>query len=289
MTGTPRHVVYVITGLSGAGKSYASHALEDAGFYCVDNLPPDLIKQFVVLAVRGGAPRQRVALVCDVRGGSRFNDLFRALDALKRQGIAHRIVFLEASDDVLVRRFSETRRKHPLDSGSLVADIERERGLLEEIRSRADVIIDTSAYSVSKLKEHMLKLVGDAATEELVAVTVMSFGFKYGLPVQSDLVFDVRFLPNPHYVADLAPLTGQDERVQRYVLADEVSGEFEERVTDFIDFLMPQFVREGKSHVTIAFGCTGGRHRSVTFAERLGKHLRGGSYRVIVEHRDLER
>ena len=281
--------VFVITGLSGAGKSYASHALEDGGFYCVDNLPPDLIKQFVELATRSKGRAVRLGLVCDVRGGSRFNDLFQALSGLKKLGVVHRIIFLEASDEVLLRRFSETRRRHPLDSGSLRDDISKERKLLEDVRCRADVIIDTSDYSVSRLKEHMMELIDLKQSKESLNVQVTSFGFKYGLPIESELVFDLRFLPNPHYVNDLAGLTGQNEKVQKYILESRVSGEFKSQVFDLIDFLMPEYIREGKCHLNIAFGCTGGRHRSVTFAELLKKHLRSQGFRVLVEHRDLER
>ena len=281
--------VFVITGLSGAGKSYASHALEDAGFYCVDNLPPDLIKQFVELATRSKGRALKLGLVCDVRGGTRFNDLFQALAGLKKLGVVHRIIFLEASDEVLLRRFSETRRRHPLDSGSLRDDIKSERKLLEDVRCRADVIIDTTDYSVSRLKEHLMEIVDSKVANKALNVVVTSFGFKYGLPIESELVFDVRFLPNPHYVKDLAPLTGQNEKVQKYVLSSEISKDFHTRIFSFIDFLMPQYIKEGKCHLTIAIGCTGGRHRSVTFAELITKHLRGQGYKVIVDHRDLER
>jgi len=281
--------VFVITGLSGAGKSYASHALEDAGFYCVDNLPPDLIPQFVELAARSRGQTLRLALVCDVRGGSRFADLFGALAGLKKQGIAYRIIFLEASDEVLLRRFSETRRRHPLDTGNLREDIARERSLLEDVRCRADVIIDTTSYSVSRLKERLMKVIDCQVANENLNVLVTSFGFKYGLPVDAELVFDVRFLPNPHYVPELAPLTGQNERVQKFILDSDVSREFRDRVQSFADFLMPQYLNEGKTHLHIAFGCTGGRHRSVTFALLMTKHLRSQGFRVIVDHRDAER
>ena len=284
-----KKTVFVITGLSGAGKSYASNALEDAGFYCVDNLPPDLIKQFVELASRGMGRNFRLSLVCDVRGGTRFNDLFRALSGLKKHGISHRIIFLEASEEILLRRFSETRRRHPLDSGSIKEDIAKERELLSDVRLRADVIIDTSSYGVSRLKEHMMEIIGSDSIQQPMNIVVSSFGFKYGLPKESDLLFDVRFLPNPHYVPNLAPLTGQTKAIQNYVLNDETSKEFKDRLFEFIDFLMPNYVKEGKSQLTIAFGCTGGRHRSVTFAELLSRHLKTRRFRVIVEHRDLER
>jgi len=282
-------MILVITGLSGAGKSYASHVLEDAGYYCVDNLPPDLIKQFVELAFQSGKGKTRLALVCDVRGGTRFQDLFESLNTLEHQGVAHRIVFLEASEEVLLRRFSETRRRHPLDSGTLRDDIRRERELLADIRTKADIIIDTSTFSVSRLKEKMLEVTGMRTQTKGMNVVVSSFGFKYGVPSESDLVFDVRFLPNPHYVAELAPLTGKDERIQNYVLDSDTSRDFSVRFLDFIDFLMPQFTKEGKSHLTIAIGCTGGRHRSVTFAEILASHLRASAYHVRVSHRDLAR
>jgi len=281
--------VFVITGLSGAGKSYASSVMEDSGFYCVDNLPPDLIKQFVELASRGRSNDFRLSLVCDIRGGKRFNDLFLALAGLKKHGISHRIIFLEASEKILLRRFSETRRRHPLDSGSIKDDIAKERELLADVRVRADVIIDTSTYGVSRLKEHMMEIIDSDSTEEPMNVIVSSFGFKYGLPEESDLLFDVRFLPNPHYVPELAPLTGQTKKIQNYVLNSDVSKDFHKRLFDFIDFLLPNYVTEGKSQLTIAFGCTGGRHRSVTFTELLAAHLKSKRFRVMVEHRDLER
>jgi UPF0042 nucleotide-binding protein len=281
--------VVVITGLSGAGKSYASSVLEDAGFYCVDNLPPDLIKQFVELASRGRDSDFKLSLVCDIRGGRRFNDLFMALAGLKKRGISHRIIFLEASEEILLRRFSETRRRHPLDSGSIKEDIAKERELLADVRLRSDVIIDTTTYGVSRLKEHVMEIIGSDPSKQQMNVIVSSFGFKYGLPKESDLLFDVRFLPNPHYVPELAPLTGQTKMIQNYVLNSPVSRDFHKRLFDFIDFLLPNYVAEGKSQLTIAFGCTGGRHRSVTFTELLAAHLKANKFRVITEHRDLER
>jgi len=287
--GNSEKTVIVITGLSGAGKSYASSVLEDAGFYCVDNLPPDLIKQFVELASRGRTSNFRLSLVCDVRGGMRFNDLFKALSNLKKQGVSHRIIFLEASEKILLRRFSETRRRHPLDSGSIKEDISKERELLADIRLKSDVIIDTSTYGVSKLKEHLMDIIGSNTLQQPMNIVVSSFGFKYGLPKESDLLFDVRFLPNPHYVPELAPLTGQTKKIQSYVLDSTTSKDFKSKLFDFVDFLLPNYVKEGKTQLTVAFGCTGGRHRSVTFAELLARHLKPQRFRVIIEHRDLER
>lgn len=284
-----KKTVHIITGLSGAGKSLASHCLEDLGYYCVDNLPPELIEQFVELAATGSSNRERIALVCDARGGDKFEDLFLALERLSKKGIHHFIIFLEARDEVLIRRFSETRRAHPLRAGTLSECIKMERDLLEEVRGNAAAIVDTTDLSPTELRKKISDLAQDTLSREALQVVVTSFGFKYGLPVESDLVFDARFLPNPYYVPSLASLTGRDEAVSTYIFKWEVSRQFQSEIFRFVDFCLPQFVKEGKSNLTISIGCTGGRHRSVALAEELRRHVAAKGMEAIVRHRDVGR
>lgn len=279
----------IITGLSGAGKSEAVRCFEDLGFFCVDNLPPALIPKFAELCSHSGGKVNKIALVSDIRGGNFFDSLEDSLGELEKTGFGYEILFLEASDEVLVRRFKETRRRHPLaPEGALVDAIAEERRRLEGIRGRANRIVDTSILTPRQLHqeiEHGYQGGGDRR----LAVTVVSFGFKYGLPLDADMVFDVRFLPNPHYVKSLKPQTGLDRAVADYVFKWPVSIHFVRKLTDMFTFLMPQFVSEGKSHLVVAIGCTGGRHRSVAIAERLGRHLSAEGYRVGIDHRDVER
>ncbi len=282
--GLPAFVI--VTGLSGAGKSEAIRALEDLGFFCVDNLPPALIPTFVELCRQSGRI-QRAALVSDARGGEFFDELSQALSTLESKGIRYRILFLEASDEALVRRFKQTRRRHPLaPEGSVLEGIRAERRRLEPLRGRADIIVDTTALSPRQLREHVIRQAEALASVQGMSVTVVSFGYGRGIPLDADLVLDVRFLPNPHYVPELRPLTGNDAAVAEYVFQWPVAREFMDRLCTFIDFLLPHFVREGKSHLLIAIGCTGGRHRSVAVANRLAEHLRRAGYQAAVEHRD---
>ena len=280
----------VITGVSGAGKSRAVNSLEDLGFYCVDNMPPALIPKFAELCLQTEGKIRNVAIVTDVRGGALFNSLFDGLDELRKQGGEYKILFLDADDSVLIRRFKETRRRHPLqEAGSSITDaLRNERELLRPARERADYIIDTSNLSPAQLKEQITVLfMGDNRTG--LMVSCMSFGFKYGTPTESDLVFDVRCFPNPFYIDELKPLTGLDAPVRDYVFSSEKTCTFMKKLFDMIDFLLPLYMEEGKSQLVIAIGCTGGRHRSVAIAEALYRHLLDRGIRAAVSHRDIQR
>lgn len=279
----------IVTGLSGAGKTQATKALEDLGYFCVDNLPPMLIAKFAELC-RHSANSRRVAVVCDIRGGEFFDAVFEALEELDRAAMPYQILFLEADDEALVRRHKETRRRHPLAAnGRILEAIKEERARLQALRGRATKIIDTSDLSPQKFREELVQIfAGDGGLERLI-VTVVSFGFKYGLPLDADLVFDVRFLPNPHYVEELRPFTGNDERVDAYVMNWPVTRRFMRRISDLLDFLLPHYVHEGKTQLAVALGCTGGRHRSVVIANHLAEQLRAHGHTVLVEHRDAGR
>lgn len=276
-----------MTGLSGAGKTLAARALEDIGFYCVDNLPSGLIGEFMELGRAAG--HTRLAVVNDVRAGS-AESLERALEDLTRRGLAYQLLFLEARDDVLIRRYKESRRRHPLASGAnLLSGIERERGLLRGLRGRADRIVDTTNLSSLDLRAELGALfAGDNGTGRMLC-TVTSFGFKYGLPSDADLVFDVRFLPNPHYEPGMAALAGTDAHVADFVLGQPVAREFLERLKGFLAFVLPQYVQEGKEQLMVAIGCTGGQHRSVAIAEEIAEAMRLDGYPAAVQHRDLVR
>jgi UPF0042 nucleotide-binding protein len=286
---TSERLVYILTGLSGAGKSLVSHYLEDQGFYCVDNLPPELIEKFVELTLESQKTIRHILLVSDVRSGDQFPLLLQALDRLDLKGIRHRIIFLEAANEILVRRFSETRRRHPLNSGSLVEDIQRERVLLADVRERADILLDTSNFTVHQLRKHLLSVLNQKLTSDKLSLVLTSFGYKYGIPVDSDLVFDVRFLPNPHYVPHLAPKTGCDPSVDEFIFQSDVSRKLWQHMTSLLEFLIPEYVNEGKSVLTISVGCTGGQHRSVALVERLSKLFAKDNLNIIKTHRDLER
>ncbi|HHY59367.1 MAG TPA: RNase adapter RapZ [Clostridia bacterium] len=279
----------IVTGMSGAGKTQAVRCLEDLGFLCVDNLPPALVPRFVELLRAQDNPPEKAALVMDARGGRLFDAFAEALEYLDRSGYAYEILFLDASEEVLVRRYKETRRRHPMFfEGGILASIQRERQRLQDIRERADKVIDTSDLTNHQLKKLIYDLF-QAAREASLTVTVMSFGFKYGLPLDADLVMDVRFLPNPYYVDALRPLTGNDGPVRDYVLGNPSSQAFLSRFVDLLAFLLPYYHREGKSHLVIAIGCTGGKHRSVALAQAISEALQGGEYRVYVTHRDVYR
>ncbi|MBI2914438.1 MAG: RNase adapter RapZ [Firmicutes bacterium] len=285
----PKGIRFVlITGLSGAGKTEAIRCFEDMGFFCVDNLPPTLIPKFAELCAQSGGSVNKIALVCDVRGGGFFDSLIEALAELERIGFHYSVLFLEASDEALVRRFKETRRRHPLahDHGVLEG-IKEERRRLDQIRGRADVIIDTSNLSPKALKERISQSFLHAEGIDRISVSLVSFGFKHGLPMDADLVFDARFLPNPHYVESLQAYTGNDTEVVDYVFRWPISHRFMEKICDLLDFLLPLFIKEGKAHLVIGVGCTGGKHRSVAVSNRLAEFLRSKAYHVSVEHRDV--
>ncbi|WP_041304162.1 RNase adapter RapZ [Kyrpidia tusciae] len=279
----------IITGLSGAGKTVAVQSLEDLGYFCVDNLPPALIPKFAELMRQSEGKVSRLALVCDIRGGSWFSHLLMALKDLgERYGVQYRILFLEARDEVLVRRYKATRRRHPLAQGNRILEgIEKERTLLEEIRDRADWIIDTSLLKPAELKE---KIAAHFSGSDINRLTLhlVSFGFKYGVPIDADLVFDVRFLPNPYYLDALRPLTGLDLDVYEYVMKWPAAKTFSDKLTDMLDFLLPQYVKEGRSQLVVAVGCTGGQHRSVAMVELLRRHYQARE-KVHVYHRDIHR
>jgi UPF0042 nucleotide-binding protein len=279
----------VITGLSGAGRSQAADILEDLGFFVIDNLPPALIPKVAELAQAPGTSIAKVVLV--VGTGPYHTEVLPALDVLRSQGTALRIAFLEANTDVLVRRYESTRRRHPLadPDQSLAESIELERKLLQPVKAEADVVIDTSDLNVHQLRARMLDLFAGDAPAGGMQTTITSFGYKHGLPLDTDLVIDCRFLPNPHWVEELRPLTGRDEPVRDYVLGQPLTGRFLEQVESLLALLLPAYVAEGKSYLTIAFGCTGGRHRSVAIAEAVAAALREKGFELRVSHRDVER
>lgn len=280
----------LITGFSGAGKSGALHSFEDLGFFSMDNLPPALIPKFAELCIQSEGRINRVALVCDIRGGELFSGLFKALDRLEEMGFNYEILFLEATEDVLIRRFKETRRLHPLvDRGNIFEAIREERSLLEDIRGKADMIVDTSDLAPAELKEKINRLYAPGSWERSILITLISFGYKYGLPRDADLVFDVRFLPNPYYVDSLRPLNGNDDRVQKYLWKWAITHRFYQKLEDLVSFLLPCYVKEGKPLLAIAIGCTGGKHRSVTLANELARTLEEKKYKVRVEHRDIKK
>ena len=283
----------IVTGLSGAGKSAAVDALEDIGYFCVDNMPPELIPTFAALILKSKEKRDRVAVVADIRLGASFSSLFNVLGDLENMNIKYKILFIDADNDVIMRRYQETRRKHPLadmfDSPSIAEAIQKEREILLPARQRADYIIDTSQVKSSQFKERVANLFLDDATKAM-KVYCISFGFKYGAPKEADLVFDVRFLPNPYYIEELKPQTGNDKGVQDYVMSFPETGIFLDKLTDMIQFLIPNYIKEGKYRLVIAIGCTGGKHRSVTLANKLYERLKAeGHYGIKLYHRDVPR
>jgi RNase adapter protein RapZ len=277
----------VITGLSGAGRSQAANDFEDLGWFVIDNLPPELMPKVAELAGAPGSSISRVALV--VGAGTYHADLLPAIGSLRATGSRVRVLFLDAATEVLVRRYESTRRRHPLLSpGEGMADaIERERSLVEVVKGDADVVLDTSELNVHQLRQRIVGLFGDDPHDAGMQVTVQSFGYKHGLPLDVDLVLDCRFLPNPHWVDELRPQTGLDDPVRRYVLDQPAAGEFLERVEGLLELLLPAYVAEGKAYLTIALGCTGGRHRSVAMAEAIAGLLRGHGFDPTVIHRDI--
>jgi len=279
----------IVTGLSGAGKTKTMGYLEDLGYYAMDNLPISLMSQFLDLATQTEGRISKIAVALDVRS-SGFKTQFRSmLQRLAARDIHPRIIFLEASSRVLVNRFSETRRRHPMPGSTVLESIKNERELLAEVRQLATAIVDTTDLTVGELKDRVRAAVLDSQESQMLAINIVSFGYKNGLPIDLDLLFDVRFLPNPYYVGDLVHRTGFDRGVILYVLHKPYAREFFARLTDFIDFLLPRFQEEGKSYVTIGIGCTGGRHRSVVIANMLYHHLKPLAKSVHVSHRDLQK
>lgn len=278
----------IVSGLSGAGRTSISHAFEDLNFFVVDNMPPELIPKFGEICIKSQKKINRVLLVLDIRGGFTPDELFGALNELTKMNIFYRVIFLDAADQVLVKRFSETRRKHPLGDKLILKDaIEMERSLLAPIREKATFIINTSKLSVSKLKEMVAKTFADIKENSNLIVNLVSFGYKHGIPDDADIILDLRFLPNPFYEPDLKQLTGLDKKISDYILGHQIAVTFKEKLFDFIDFLLPEYVREGKSKIEIALGCTGGQHRSVLFCELLNAHLAAKNYTVIIKHREI--
>jgi len=278
------HLV-VITGMSGSGKASVMKAFEDLGYYCVDNLPIDLIPRFADLA-KQSSEIEKAALVTDIREGEQLRKLPAIIRSLRRQ-VNMTVLFLEASDEVLQRRFSETRRPHPLGKGSTVKDsLSQERRMLQPIRALADLVVDSSHFNVHELRSHITSKFTAGSTDKDILISVVSFGYKAGVPEDADLVFDVRFLPNPHFVPEFRPFTGRHPRVAKYIRSFPQTQEFVDRISELLIYLLPHYVREGKSYLTIGFGCTGGQHRSVLISEEVKKRLAKAGYRVKVIHRD---
>lgn len=277
----------VITGLSGAGRTQAMQSLEDQGFFCVDNLPPTFLVKFAELCAQSRGKVSKAAIVCDLRGGEFFSSLSEALSNLEKEGFRLQVLFLDASDETLIRRYKESRRRHPLSPQGRVLDgIQAERQQLEDLRIRADTIIDTSNLSSQQLRSKVAELFSKTKGLRQMAVSVISFGFKYGIPLDADLVMDVRFLPNPFYIQALRPLTGEHILVQDYVFGNTMAQEFMEKYLALLEFILPNYVKEGKTHLVIGIGCTGGQHRSVAIAERVGQFLMERQYSISVKHRD---
>jgi UPF0042 nucleotide-binding protein len=291
MTGHGMEDFVVITGFSGAGKSQAMATFEDAGYFCVDNLPPGMIRSLAELFGHEGSNVERAAVASDVRGGEYFDGLVRVLDDLDSAGLPYRVLYLEADEGALINRFKETRRRHPLaDGGAVEAALAQERALLAPLKERADVSIDTTDLSAARLRRVVADKMLPHGRPGKLAVTFMTFGFKHGSPRDADLTFDVRFLPNPHYEADLREQTGLDADVIRYVDNSDGIGEFYARLALLLDYLLPAYEEEGKSHLTVAIGCTGGRHRSVVIAEHLAREYQArGDFLVEVVHRDVDK
>ena len=281
----------IVSGMSGAGKSRAVATFEDLGYYCVDNLPIALIPRFAEICLAATERYERVALVTDVRAGGDFQQLFDSLDSIKTMGCDYRILFLDTDTPTLIRRFKETRRKHPLmEKGvPMTAAIEKERNMLAALRNRADFVVDTTGLSAAGLRERLLTLFSGTEGTGAFEVIVQSFGFKYGIPPESDLVFDVRFLPNPYYEMSLREKNGTDPDVRDYVFQGGTADALMGHLTSMIDFLLPRYMAAAKSNVIIGIGCTGGKHRSVAIAEALSGHLRGHDYGVVTMHRDYQR
>ncbi len=280
----------IITGLSGAGKTQVIRCLEDMDYYCIDNMPPALIPKLAEIFYASNGKIDKVAMVIDIRGGDMFSELFNELNNLKASGYTYDILFLDAKDDVLVKRYKESRRMHPLArDGRLIEGIRREREILDYVKNKANHIIDTSNLSTIQLKETVREIVSEDSEARSLVINVTSFGFKYGIVIDGDLVFDVRFLPNPYYKDSLKNHTGLEENVSSYVLKFEQTQTFLEKLKDMVTYLIPYYIEEGKSQLVIGIGCTGGHHRSVTLAMELYKYLKENGYNAVVTHRDIQR
>ncbi|CDF58449.1 RNase adapter RapZ [Thermobrachium celere] len=278
----------IVTGLSGAGKTQTIRCLEDIGFFCIDNLPPALIPKFAELCYQSKGKIDRIAIVVDIRGRNFFDNIFASLKSLEDMGLKYEILFLDAQDDVLIKRFKESRRNHPLSQGRRIEDaILEERKRLEDIKSKASHIIDTSRLTVRQLKEEINKIYIMGEKFESLIITVTSFGFKYGIPLDCDLVFDVRFIPNPYYIDELKRLSGNDKAVFDYVFKWDETNKFVEKTTELLEFLIPNYIKEGKSQLVIGIGCTGGRHRSVAIANKIYENLKNNNHTVLISHRDI--
>lgn len=281
----------IVTGMSGAGKSRAVAVLEDLGYYCVDNLPIPLIPKFAEICLAATEQYDKVALVTDVRAGDSFSKLFTSLDSIRSMGCDYRILYLDTATQTLITRYKETRRKHPLmnEGLSLAEAIDRERDRLEAVRGRADYVVDTTKLTAAGLREHLVRLFAGTDSGQVFQIIVESFGFKHGIPTEADLVFDVRFLPNPYYEISLREHNGTEPAVRDYVFQGGTADVLMGHLTTMIDFLLPRYMAEGKSNLIISIGCTGGKHRSVAIAEALSEHLRGREYGVVTMHRDYQR
>lgn len=277
----------IITGMSGAGKSTASNFFEDSGFFCMDNVPPSLLPNLMNVCSQSDV--KKMAVVIDTRVGSFFNSLIEAIKKVEKMGVDVKTLFLDTSDDVLIRRFSETRRKHPLQDGERIADlIRRERAMLEQTRTIADYIIDTTEINGRELYEKIRQLIEKSLNPRHMSVVFISFGFKHGIPIDCDMVFDLRFLPNPHYIPQLKGLTGLDEEVSSYVFQTETSKTFSKKLKSFIDYLIPQFIEEPRTRLQIGIGCTGGKHRSVAYTEYLFQKIEHANILKSRQHRDIK-
>jgi len=281
----------VISGLSGAGKSQVASFMEDIGYFVVDNMPAPLIPKFAELCMAGQAKYDRVSIVSDIRGGQTFDGLFAALSDLEEMGCDYKILYVEASPETIIKRYKETRRLHPLarDGRSLDEAVHRERTILEPVRDRAEYIVDTTALSTAKLRGEVLRLFGSGGPQQAMSVSVISFGFKYGIPIEADLVFDVRFLPNPYYIAELRHQTGLDKPVYDFIFGYQQTKDFMTYLERLIAFLLPQYVEEGKAALVIGVGCTGGQHRSVAVTRALADFIRQKGYDAVENHRDMTR
>ena len=281
----------IVTGQSGAGKSRTASILEDLGYYCVDNLPPELIGQFAEICLATTGRFEKVALVSDVRAGQSFSGLLDAMDALDAKGVEYSVVYVEAATEVIVHRYKETRRSHPLskDGTPLQDAVIKEKQLLARVRERADYLIDTSALTTAGLRSELIRLFEGDEPQRAMVVNVQSFGFKYGLPMDADLVFDVRFLPNPYYIAELRQKTGLMPEVRDFVFSYQQMADYMTRVEDLLAFSLPLYFEEGKTELVIAVGCTGGRHRSVAVARAIGEYVAKRGFPTVVNHRDIDR
>ncbi|WP_455089903.1 RNase adapter RapZ [Peptoanaerobacter stomatis] len=279
--------IVIITGLSGSGKSEAMNVMEDLGYYCIDNLPPEIIPKIVTLGYDSKGQLDKIALGIDIRGYQFLKEINTAINFLQESGYDYNVIFLESNNETLVRRYKMSRRKHPLSNGEDILDgISKEREMLKDIRKKAKYIIDTSNFLPIDLRREVISLFNENIKSKGFIITIISFGFKYGIPIDSDLVYDVRFMPNPYYIEELKEKTGNDKDVQEYVLNDVNSVKFLEKLYDMIDFLLPMYIKEGKNQLVISIGCTGGKHRSVTISNKLYEHLENQNYNAYIKHRD---